>query len=106
MLSETIDTRNLPGCGRSSLVDGIVRAKIAGMTTETLHKVHTARPFIPFYIRRGDGLRLPVKHPEMLAYSPKSRIAVVYLDDGSFEHVDLLPVTGLEVMANGHKSKK
>jgi hypothetical protein len=40
----------------------------------------------------------------MLAYAPKSRLATVYLKDGSFEIVDLLLVTGLEVApTNGRK---
>ena len=67
------------------------------MTTEQLYKVHTARPFKPFSIRLGDGQPLPVEHPEMLAYFEKARTATVYLKDGSFEIVDLLLITGLEV---------
>lgn len=73
------------------------------MTTEALHKVHSARPFIPFFLRLGDGQKLPVAHPEMLAYAPKSRLATVYLKNGSFEIVDLLLVTGLDVVPNGRK---
>ena len=42
-------------------------------------------------------------NPEMLSYSPKNRLAIVFLDDGSFEIVDLLLVTGLEVTSNGRK---
>jgi hypothetical protein len=51
--------------------------------------------------------KLPVPHPEMLAYAPKSRLATVYLKEGSFEIVDLLLVTGLEVMpSNGRKHSR
>ena len=67
------------------------------MTTEALRQLHAARPFQPFHIRLGDGQALPVEHPEMLAYAPKSRTAVVYKKDGGFQIVDLLLVTGLEV---------
>ena len=74
------------------------------MTTEALHKIHAARPFVPFFLRLGEGQKLPVRHPEMLAYAPKSRLATVYLKDGSFEIVDLLLVTGIEVApSNGRK---
>jgi hypothetical protein len=76
------------------------------MTTTELHGVHTLRPFVPFYLRLGDGQRLPVHHPEMLAYSPRSRLATVYLEDGSFEIVDLLLVTGLEVTPNGRRRRR
>ncbi|MGA2441490.1 MAG: hypothetical protein ABSH08_11060 [Tepidisphaeraceae bacterium] len=76
------------------------------MTTEALYKVHAARPFVPFYLRLGDGQKLPVSHPEMLAYSPKSRLATVYLKDGSFEIVDLLLVTVLKMTPNGRERKR
>ena len=70
------------------------------MTTEALHKLHQARPFQPFALRLGDGQSLAIEHPEMLAYAPKHRTAVVYRKDGSFEVVDLLLATGLEVPPN------
>ena len=35
----------------------------------------------------------------MLAYAPKGRTAVVYRRDGSFQVIDLLLVTGLDVQA-------
>ena len=73
------------------------------MTTEGLRKLHKAEPFRPFVIRLGDGQALPVRHPEFLAYSPNSRIATVYAEDGSFELVDLLLITGLEVGRNGRR---
>lgn len=75
------------------------------MTTDALHKVHVTRPFAPFYLRLGDGQKLPVEHPEMLAYAPKSRLATVYFADGSFEIIDLLLVTGLEVISRGGLKK-
>jgi hypothetical protein len=64
------------------------------MTTEALHQAHAARSFV---LRLGDGQALPVEHPEMLAYAPKSRTAVVYQANGAFEIVDLPLVTRLEV---------
>ena len=73
------------------------------MTTEALSKIHKAKPFRPFIIRLGDGQALPVNHPEFLAYSPNSRIATVYAHDGSFELVDRLLITGLEVGRNGQR---
>ena len=77
------------------------------MTTEELHKLHTARPFQAFRIRLGDGQALPVEHPEMLAYAPKHRAATVYRKNGSFQIIDLLLVTGLEVRMphNGRRPK-
>lgn len=73
------------------------------MTIEALSRLHVARPFQAFVIRLGDGQALPVEHPEMLAYAPKSRTATVYRADGSFEIVGLLLVTGLEVRNGGSR---
>jgi hypothetical protein len=44
----------------------------------------------------------------MLSYAPKGRTAVVYRRDGSFQIVDLLLVTGLDVQAhrNGRKAAR
>jgi hypothetical protein len=98
-----------PTLGRSEvrlLADCHNRDSIADMTTEALHKLHTTRPFVPFYLRLGDGQKLPVAHPEMLAYAPKSRLATVWFEDGSFELVDLLLVTGLEVIPGRGKMKR
>jgi hypothetical protein len=67
------------------------------VTTGELHRVHRTRPFRPLSIRLGDGQVLPVPHPEMLSHAPRSRTAVVYRNDGSFEIVDLLLVMGLDV---------
>jgi hypothetical protein len=76
------------------------------MTTEALRKLHVTRPFVPFYLRLGDGQRLPVQHPEMLAYAPNSRLATVYFEDGNFEIIDLLLVTGIEVNSNGQNIQR
>lgn len=78
------------------------------MTTAELARLHQTRPFRPFVIRLGDGQALPVQHPEMLSYAHKGRTATVYLDDGSFQIIDLLLVTGLEVptSTNGRRAKR
>jgi hypothetical protein len=75
------------------------------MTTDALKRFHQATPFQPFVIRLGDGQALPVQHPEFLAYSPNARTAIVYSEDGSFQLIDLLLVTGLEVR-NGKSQRR
>ena len=76
------------------------------MSIGALRKLHLARPFKPFRLRLANGRKLGVMRPEMIAYSPKSLFAVVYFTSGSFEIVDLLLVTGLEVMSNGRRGKR
>ena len=99
--------RFITAAAASSVVNGSrMRAAVISSSGKSLDgrpskilpiKLHQARPFQPFSIRLGDGQSLRVEHPEMLAYAPRQRTAVVYRRDGSFEIVDLLLVTGLDV---------
>lgn len=75
------------------------------MTIEQLKQVYKAEPFRPFLIHTADGRMITVKHREFLATSPSGRTIIVYQPDESFEIIDLLLVTSLEVK-NGSRSKK
>jgi hypothetical protein len=73
------------------------------MTTEQLHKFHTARPFKPFRMHLADGRALKVDHPEMLAYVPKARTCALWIArEKAFETIDLLLVTSLEPFSSAH----
>jgi hypothetical protein len=72
------------------------------MTTEQLRNLLKVEPFQPFTIHLADGRKIPVGHPELLAASPSGRTVIVYQPDDSFNIVDLLLVTDLEVATNGH----
>lgn len=74
------------------------------MTIEQLKQVYKAEPFRPFLIHTADGT-ITVKHHEFLATSPSGRTIIVYQPDESFEIIDLLLVTSLEVK-NGSRPKK
>ena len=76
------------------------------MTTERLREVHQARPFAPFRIHLADGRQLEVVHPEMMAYAPNARTAIVVKADESHEVIDLLLVTSLEVSRGKPKNRK
>ena len=68
------------------------------MTTIELRKQHRAQPFVPFTIHLADGRAFRVPHPEWMWMSPGSgRIVVVADGKNSFDLVDLLLVTSLEV---------
>jgi len=60
--------------------------------------MHRAEPFRPFRIHLADGRNLDVAHPEFLAYTPKGRTAIVMRLDETYEVIDLLLVTSLEVI--------
>ena len=76
------------------------------MTLEQLHRMHSTQPFQSFRIHIADGRAIDVTHPECLAHAPNARTFIVVKPDESFEVIDLLLVTSLEV-TNGksHRSR-
>ena len=71
------------------------------MTTEQLRQLRKAEPFHSFTIHLADGRKIPVRHREFLMPSPSGRTVIVYQPDDSFNVIDLLLVTDLEVGSNG-----
>ena len=71
------------------------------MVIDQLRKLYEAQPFRPFAMHLADGRQLPVVHREFIMVSPSSLTAIVYQLDDSFNIVDLLLVTDLEVMPEG-----
>ncbi len=65
------------------------------MTIETLDRVIHAQPFKPFSFMLADGRRLPVRHPDFVAFNPKGRVAVVMDENDGADFVDLLLVVSL-----------
>jgi hypothetical protein len=76
------------------------------MTTDQLQNVWKAVPFKPFVIHLADGRNVRVVHPDFLTRSPSGRSVIVYQPDESFNVIDLLLVTDLEVKANGHRPRR
>ncbi len=72
------------------------------MTVEQLSQMQHSQPFRPYRIHLADGRNLDVPHPDFLARSPAGRTAIVYKADETFEVIDLLLVTSLEVI-NGNQ---
>ena len=71
------------------------------MTTDQLRQLWRAQPFRPFTIHLADCRNVPVRHAEFLMPSPSGRTIIVYQPDDSFNVIDLLLVTDLEVSSNG-----
>ena len=71
------------------------------MTVEQLRLVHHAQPFRPFTIHMGDGRSFYVKHPDFLSRSESGRTVIVHGPDDSFNILDLLLMTELEVHPSG-----
>jgi len=67
------------------------------MTIEAIRPLYEATPFRPFTIHLADGRKVAVKHREFMAAAPSGRTIIVYQPDDSFNVIDLLLVTDLEV---------
>jgi len=76
------------------------------MTTDQLRNIWKAEPFQPFIIHLADGRQVKVVHPDFLSRSPSGRSIIVYQPDESFNVIDLLLVTDLEVNSNGHGKRR
>jgi hypothetical protein len=72
------------------------------MTIEQFRHVCHATPFRPFVLHLADGREIPVKHRDFVAISPSGRTIMVYQPDDSFNIIDLLLVTDIEVK-NGRR---
>lgn len=76
------------------------------MKIQEIRKLQEARPFRPFIIHTADGRKFPVMHPEFMASAPAARTLVIYQADGSFDILDVLLITALEVRQNGAAQKR
>jgi len=72
------------------------------VTIEQFRQVCHAAPFRPFVLHLADGREIPVKHRDFVAISPSGRTIMVYQADESFNIIDLLLVTDIEVK-NGRR---
>jgi hypothetical protein len=80
------------------------------MTIEKIRALYDAQPFRPFVMHLADDRSIPVHHREFLASAPSGRTVVVYQPDDTFNIVDLLLVTDLEVKpaknASGRRGRR
>jgi len=74
------------------------------MTSVQLRKMVNAQPFRPLDIHLADGRKLHVKHPEFIAASPNGRTAIIFDEDDTFEAIDVLHITSIEVR-NGRRKR-
>ena len=74
------------------------------MTIEKIRQLYEVEPFQPFVMHLADGRKVAVTHREWLASAPSGRTVIVFQPDDSFNIVDLLLVTDLEVK-NGARAK-
>lgn len=78
------------------------------MTMEQVRGLYNAQPFQPFLIHLADGRAVPVLHREFMAFIGQGRTIIVTQPDETWQIIDLLLVTALEVkpeLANGKRRK-
>ena len=75
------------------------------MTAKEFRNVFEAQPFQPFTIFLADGRHIPIQHQEFAMLSPTGRTLIVYQEDDSFQVVDLMLATGLEVNGAGGRRR-
>ena len=74
------------------------------MTAQEFRSVFDALPFRPFKVYLADGREVAIRHQDYALLSPTGRTLIVYQDDDSFQVLDLMLATGVEV--NGRRPKK
>ena len=67
------------------------------MIIEAILRRYEAEPFVPFVIHMADGRNVRVAHREIFASKPSGRTVTIYKPDGSWNIIDLLLVTDLEL---------
>lgn len=78
------------------------------MTIDQLRNFYDAQPFQPFVMHLANGREVLVRSCEFMASAPSGRTVIVYQPDDSWNVVDLLLVTDLEVRParNGARRRK
>jgi hypothetical protein len=74
------------------------------MTAQEFRSVFEALPFRPFTVHLADGRQVVIRHQDYALLSPTGRTLIVYENDDSFQVLDLMLATGVQV--NGKRPKR
>ena len=74
------------------------------MTAQEFRSVFEALPFRPFTVHLADGREVAIRHQDYALLSPTGRTLIVYEDDDSFQVLDLMLATSVQV--NGKRPKR
>jgi hypothetical protein len=76
------------------------------MTSHHVRTLYNAQPFQPFVFHLADGRAIAVPHREFMAIGPGGRTVLVFDEEDTFNIIDLLLVTDIQVKQNGSKRRK
>jgi hypothetical protein len=74
------------------------------MTAQEFRSVFEALPFRPFNFFLADGRAVAIPYQDYALLSPTGGTLIVYQDDDSFQVLDLMLATGVEV--NGKQTRR
>ncbi len=76
------------------------------MNANELKDVYHAAPFQPFEIVLTNETKVPVHHPEFMAFSPDYRTVYVSKLEGGVQRIDVKMVIALDDSPNGSRPRK
>jgi hypothetical protein len=76
------------------------------MTAEQLRTAYNAQPFRPFVIHLADGRMIPVASREFIMSAPSGRTIMVCQPDDTWNIIDMLLITDLEINPSSNGSRK
>ena len=65
------------------------------MRIEQLREYIHKHPTTPFTLHVADGRAIPVRHSDYIAVPEKARTIVVVQEDGTFDILDVVMITGI-----------
>ena len=71
------------------------------MRIDEVRNLLRAHPFRAFSFHMPDGREILVRHRDFIITSPSGRMVIVYQPDDSFNVIDLMLVSDLEVKGDG-----
>ena len=71
------------------------------MRIDEVRNLLRAHPFQPFSFHLPGGREIDVRHRDFIMASPSGRMVIVYQPDDSFNVIDLMLVSDLEVKPDG-----
>ena len=76
------------------------------MTIDRVRELYSAQPFQPFIIHLADGREIPVHHRDFIMTAPSGRTIYVSQPDDTFNIIDLLLVTDIELTRGRNGASK
>jgi len=71
------------------------------ITANEVRKTYHAQPFRPFKLRVAGGREYEVRHPKLMAISPRGQTVIVVAPDETVDLIDTLTFSSIHMDDNG-----